>query len=127
MIKLIKHNCEGMALIESLLRANQNMYIVGRGDNVRLWKVQKEFEPVVAIREYELLMHGDLLPVKLRFEYNDIAKEAFLKTNEKGIKVLKQCMPDVFEHITESGEEQTFELPKKYVPKANPKAKGDSD
>jgi hypothetical protein len=126
MIKILQSSSEQMHLLEAMLRDNQNMYLVARGDNVPLWRVQKGFSPAVEVREYELALRGGIWPVKLRFEFNDIQKRAELRTNRRGIEALKQCMPDIFGEVSVSGEAETIEV-KKYVPKTNPKATGTPD
>jgi len=126
MIKILQSSSEQMHLLEAMLRDNQNMYLVARGDNVPLWRVQKGFTPAVEVREYELALRGGIWPVKLRFEFNDIQKRAELRTNRRGIEALKQCMPDIFGEVGAEGEAETIEV-KRYVPKTIPEAAGASD
>ncbi len=126
MIKILQSSSEQMHLLEAMLRDNQNMYLVARGDNVPLWRVQRGFTPAVEVREYELALRGGIWPVKLRFEFNDIQKRAELRTNRRGIEALKQCMPDIFGEVSVSGEAETIEV-KRYVPKTDPEAAGTPD
>jgi len=109
MVKILKSNCEQMALLESLLRTNQDMYLVGRGDNVKYWKVQEGFEPIVVVREYELKAR-DLWPIRLKFESNTLQNVARLKTDRRGIDTLKRLMPDVFSGVNEDDDEEDIEI-----------------
>lgn len=121
-MKILKANCEQMALVESMLRATGCMYIVSRGDNYRLWEIQREFKPVVEIREFELLARG-IFPVKLKFEYVKLENQARLSTNRAGLEKLKELMPDVFGAISEKEGEEILE-DAVFVQAAKPKAEG---
>jgi hypothetical protein len=76
------------------------------GTNTKLFEIQRDFKPVLFINQYELAVRGGLAGVRLTFEYNLNENRASIKTNRKGIEVLKEIMPETFKDIKEDmGEE----------------------
>ena len=112
MPKILENNCQVIGYIESLIRSQPSVYLVARGDNVHLWQVQQDFEPIVTVREYEVPTRG-IWPVRIRFEYKMIDNNAVLKVNRKGLDRLKELLPDVFESVSNDEESrETIEIAK---------------
>ena len=120
MKKILKANWEQMHLLESAFLATGKMYLVARGDNIPLFKVQEKFDPIVTVRKYELMCR-DIMPVTLAFEYHDNDGYGCLQTNARGIKVLKSMMPDTFENVPDDDERSEVEIDVKSYTKFKPK------
>jgi len=118
--KILENNIEVIGYIESIVRSRADAYLVARGDNVPLWRVQKEFDPVVTVREYEVPTRG-LFPVRIRFEYTDTQNKGAIKINRKGLLRLKEMIPDVFESVSDKEDAEVIDVtPPVKQPKTTP-------
>ena len=108
-MKVLKNSCEQIGFVESLVRCRDGVYLVARGDNVKLWRVQREFEPVVTIREYEVATRG-FFPVTVKFEYNMLENRASMNLSRKGLDRLKEILPEVFGKVGNQDGEEDFEV-----------------
>lgn len=108
-MKVLKASCEQIGFVESLVRSRDGVYLVARGDNVKLWRVQREFEPVVTIREYEVATRG-YWPVTVKFEYAVSENRASMNMSRKGLDRLKEILPEVFGKVGEQEGEEEFEV-----------------
>jgi hypothetical protein len=103
MIKILKGNCEQMALLESMLMGTGwLMKVEPTHTNIPLYELQDKFRSVVFVNAYELQAHHGLIPVRLRFEYNINENRACIMTSRKGIDRLKEIFPETFERINMS-------------------------
>jgi hypothetical protein len=99
-MKILKANCEQIALIESALYGTGWMMRVAPiGSNVRTMEVQTEFKSVCFTNDYELQCKHGLFPVKLEFHYNLNDSYAHISTNRKGLDRLREIFPDTFAKI----------------------------
>lgn len=109
-MKILKANCEQIALIESMLMGTGWMMRVEPvGTTTRLFECQEGFQPVCFINNYELLAQHGILPVRLKFEYNINDKVGYIRTSRKGIDRLKEIFPDTFERINMSDDDKKVE------------------
>jgi hypothetical protein len=109
-MKILKANCEQIALIESMLYGTGWMTkVASSGSNIRTFEVQTEFRPVCFTNDFELQCRQGLFPVKLEFHYNLTENFAHICTNRKGIDRLKEIFPDTFAKIEMSDEERNDE------------------
>ena len=99
-MKLLRANCEQIALLQAMLAATGNWCrILPVSSSTRTFEVQKEFKAVVFAEHGELQCRNGILPVRVDFEYHVNENVAFIRTNRKGIEVLKEIFPDTFEKI----------------------------
>ena len=105
-MKILKANCDQIAYLESLIKAQDGVYLSARGDNQKLWQVQREFKPVVVIREYEVPTRKGW-PVTVKFEFNDLEDRASMHMSRRGLNRLREILPERFGETTyEDGEEE---------------------
>ena len=114
-MKVLKASCEQIGFVESLLRSRDGVYLVARGDNVKLWRVQREFEPVVTIREYEVATRG-FFPVTVKFEYIITENRASMNMSRKGLDRLKEILPELFGKVGEQEGEEELEVSRSFPP-----------
>ena len=114
-MKVLKASCEQIGFVESLLRSRDGVYLVARGDNVKLWRVQREFEPVVTIREYEVATRG-FFPVTVKFEYVITENRASMNMSRKGLDRLKEILPELFGKVGEQEGEEELEVSRSFPP-----------
>ena len=121
-MKILKANCEQIAMIESMLMGTgQMMRVEPVSTTTRLFECQEEFQPVCFVNNYELQARHGILPVRLKFEYNINDKVGYIRTSRKGIDRLKEIFPETFDRIVMSDddkkvEEASFEVKPKLKP-----------
>ncbi len=99
-MKLLKANCEQIALLESMLGSTGKlMRVQPVSTNTRIFEEQQEFKPVMFVNHCELHVRGDILGIRVDFEYHVNENMAFIRTNRKGIETLKEIFPDTFAKI----------------------------
>lgn len=106
-IPIIRQSCDQIALIESALCGTGCMMKVApTGSSTKVFEVQKEFKPVIFVQEYELQARSGFVPVKLKFKYEMTKNVGYILTNRRGIDRLKEIMPETFNQVVESKEEE---------------------
>lgn len=102
------NNCRQLGMVESLLFNTGQMVLVQRAGSQRLFQCQQNSEPLIFIHDYDHIARG-IFPVRLRFEYNLRDDLAYLKTDHRGVSLLKKMMPDLFTEIDENTREEIYE------------------
>ena len=103
MLKIIRGNCQQIALIEAMMFSGGNMYKVeDRSENVPLWEVQTQFKPVIRLTKYELFNSNIFkFPIRVHFRFNNLDDKGDIQTNQEGIRLLKEVYPLIFTGQTE--------------------------
>ena len=122
-MKIIGASCQQIGFIESLIKSTGQASLSARGDGETLWRIQKQFGPVVTIRTWEVLTRG-FWPVSIKFEYNNTDDRASISANRKGLIRLKEILPEVFAELNENDNEEELKYERHKKPESE--AEGDS-